>query len=158
LQGIPLRLKTLKPKDYAENPQTLGEHIRKRRTQLGFTQRRAAEQIGVDVFTVLNWEKERTEPRTIDGNRVIAFLGYDPFPPPGTLSQRLVHERRKRGWSIERAAGAVGVDASTWQRWERGELILRRKHRFAIARLLDIDAEQLTERMRAKWNARHGSK
>ena len=155
MHHIPLRFKTLKPKDYVENPQTIGEHIRKRRVQLGLTQSQSAEHLGVDPFTVLNWEKDRTEPRTIDGNRVMAFLGYDPFPPPSTLSQRLQHERRKRGWSIERAARAIGIDASTWQRWERGELILHHKHRLAIAKLLEVDAEELSEQMRAKWNACH---
>ena len=90
--------------------------------------------------------------------RVIAFLGYDPFPPSNSLSERLLHERQKRGWSIERAAHTIGVDASTWQRWERGELILHRKHRLVIAELLGSDPEELSEQMTVKWNACHRSR
>jgi len=37
--GVPLRLKSLRPKDYPEMPRTLGQHLKKRRRKLGLLQR-----------------------------------------------------------------------------------------------------------------------
>ena len=54
--GLPLTVKSLKPKDYSETPQTLGEHLKKRRRELGLLQREAGERLGVTNETVANWE------------------------------------------------------------------------------------------------------
>jgi transcriptional regulator with XRE-family HTH domain len=70
---------------------------------------------------------------------IVGFLGYDPFPPPATLAERLLQARRKNGWSTGEAASQLGVDRTTWQDWERGELILFRKHRAKVAELLGLD-------------------
>jgi hypothetical protein len=58
----PLTLKALRAKDYSENPGTLGEHLKKRRRELGLLQREAANRIGVSAETVSNWESGKTEP------------------------------------------------------------------------------------------------
>jgi DNA-binding transcriptional regulator YiaG len=58
-QGIPLTLKSLKPKDYAEHPRSLGQHIKKRRKELGLLQREAGVRLGVSAATVANSEKEQ---------------------------------------------------------------------------------------------------
>jgi DNA-binding XRE family transcriptional regulator len=55
-------LKCRKPKDYMDNPQTLGEHIRKRRRELGLTLKEAGRILGVTDYTVINWEHHRTGP------------------------------------------------------------------------------------------------
>jgi hypothetical protein len=49
----PFTLKALRAKDYSENPQTLGEHLKKRRRQLGLLQRETAEMLGVSTDTRL---------------------------------------------------------------------------------------------------------
>ncbi len=36
---------------------SIGDHIRKKRLQLGLFQRELAQQLGVNVWTILNWEK-----------------------------------------------------------------------------------------------------
>ncbi len=79
-QGVPLSLKALKPKDYPENPKTLGEHLRKHRRELGLLQREVTEQMGVAVETVINWEKDWTRPVPAQFKPVLDFLGYDPMP------------------------------------------------------------------------------
>jgi len=58
---------------------TIGDHIKRRRLELGLLQREAAAQIGVTVDTILNWEHNRTGPKLQFTRKVIAFLGYNPF-------------------------------------------------------------------------------
>jgi transcriptional regulator with XRE-family HTH domain len=155
LPFLRLKLKCRRPKDYSENPQTLGGHIKKRRLELGFTQNEAAALLRVDPLTVLNWEKERTKSRTIDGNDLIAFLGYNPFPNPTTIGERLLQMRREQGWSIRQAAGHLRVDQCTWGDWERGELVLFREHRTKVAALLGLDLGEVSDEMGARWNGKH---
>lgn len=59
LPGVPLKLKALRPKDFSECPQTLGEHLKKRRRELGLLQREAAARMGILTETYTNWEKTR---------------------------------------------------------------------------------------------------
>jgi hypothetical protein len=63
----------------------------------------------------------------------------------------LLHLRRQRGLSIQEAARQIGVDPTSWGNWERGELILFRKHRSAVSLLLGLDEQKLD----ARWNAKH---
>lgn len=86
---------------------------------------------------------------------ILHFLGYDPFPPPTTLGGRLLQARRKHGWSTSEAARQLGVDRTTWQDWERGELILFRKHRINVATPLGLDPKEMADEMRARWNGKH---
>jgi transcriptional regulator with XRE-family HTH domain len=62
LPWLPVTLKALKPKELDLEPQTLGEHIKRRRLQLGLSLPQAAGALSVDPITVLNWEKGKTEP------------------------------------------------------------------------------------------------
>lgn len=133
----------------------MGEHVRKKRLKMGLAQKEVAAQLGVVPWTIMNWEKGRTEPPIASIPAIVRFLGYDPFPQPKTLSQHLLAKRRAMGWSIEEAANAVGVDPSTWGNWERGKLILYRQHRTLVARLLDLSADTLDQEMASRWNRVH---
>ena len=57
---------------------TLGDHIRKRRLNLGLSQREAAHIIGVEQCSVYNWEKRGMNPAQRVQSAIIDFLGYDP--------------------------------------------------------------------------------
>jgi DNA-binding XRE family transcriptional regulator len=96
----PLTLKALRAKDYAANPQTLGEHLKKRRRELGLLQRQAAEPMGIGTDTYANWEKGKTEPVASQFRPVVAFLGYDLTPAPKTLAERLQTKRRELGRDV----------------------------------------------------------
>lgn len=100
---------------------TPGDHIRKRRLDLGLLQKDVAKQVGADVCSVLNWEKGRAEPELRFMPAILAFLGYDPRPMPESLPERLVCYRQSKGWSQKKFAEVLGVDQSTLARWERGE-------------------------------------
>lgn len=136
MQFAPITLKALKPKETDFEPQTLGEHVRKRRLELKLTQRQAAERLDVTPWTVLNWEKGHTDPPIESIPAIIRFLDYDPFPKPKSLAERLLAKRRAMGWSIKEAARQFGVDEGTWGAWERGKTIHLRVHRLQMARFL----------------------
>jgi transcriptional regulator with XRE-family HTH domain len=109
---------------YPETLQTLGEHLKKRRLDLGLLQREVAEQVGASKATLLNWERGRSEPELRFMLAIIRFLGYDPTAPDPTLSigERLRATRRARGLSRKKVALLLGIDESTLWKWEeRGE-------------------------------------
>ncbi len=60
---------------------TLGDHIRKRRLDLGLLQRDVAARIGSDTSSVTNWEKGHTEPENRFLPAILELLGYDPNLP-----------------------------------------------------------------------------
>lgn len=117
---MPLTLKARKPKDYSEDPQTLGEHLKKRRRELGLLQREAAARLGVSTETVVNWEKGRTEPVAVQFRPVVAFLGYDPTPAPQTLKERFEVKRRVLGVTLDQVAAYLGWDQGSLYRYIRG--------------------------------------
>jgi len=101
-------------------PQTVGDHIRKRRPGLKLFQKDVAEQIGVDTTSVHNWEGNRSHPEIRYMPAIIDFLGYDPLPPANTLAEQLVRQRTRQGLSQEESARELGIDPSTLAKWEQG--------------------------------------
>jgi hypothetical protein len=108
-----LRLKTLKPLRFSRSPQSLGEHLIKRRMEFRLLLREAAEHIGADVFSLINWEKGKIEPANRFWPGIIAFLGYDPSPLPVTLGDHIRAERRRRGCSLALLARECGFTPGT---------------------------------------------
>jgi len=143
LQFTRVSLKSLIPMPYDFEPKTLGEHVRKKRFKMGLTQKEVAKLLGVNTWTILNWEKGRTEPPIASIPIIVRFLKYDPFPKPTTLPQQLLAKRREMGWSIKDAAEMVGVDPGTWGNWEHGHKIFYRQHHTRVARLLDLSVEAI---------------
>jgi len=86
--------------------------------ELGLFQKDVGAFLRVDAFTVLNWEKDKTIPATRYLPRIVAFLGYDPFPAPRTLGERVVAARRRLGIPRKRLAHRLGVDEGALKRWE----------------------------------------
>jgi transcriptional regulator with XRE-family HTH domain len=107
------------PKATDVEPQTLGEHIRKRRLELRLSQKEVARRLGRSWRTVFNWENRKTRPAIESMPTIIGFLGYDHFPESASLSGRLAALRREKGWTIKQAAEHLGVDEGTWSRWEK---------------------------------------
>jgi hypothetical protein len=105
-----VRLPCRKPKYVLDNPKTLGDPTRKRRIDLGLTLKQAAARLGVADYRVINREHNRTEPPVAAIPAVVRFRGYDSFPTPTALAERLLGKRRATGWTIKQAARTVGVD------------------------------------------------
>jgi DNA-binding XRE family transcriptional regulator len=105
-----------------QNPQTWGEHIKKRRFELGLTQALAAQVIGVTESTITYWERQRTEPMLWAYPKIIEFLGYNPdINPTKTLGQKIKEYRRIHGIAQEMLARQIGIDPSTLSRLERDQ-------------------------------------
>ena len=67
------------PTSYPQALKTIGDHIRKKRLDLGLLQKEVAQHVGVDTNSVTNWEKGHTSPRLHIIPRIMEFLGYVPF-------------------------------------------------------------------------------
>mgnify|MGYP000948499768 FL=1 len=134
---VRVSLKALKPEAFANEPKTLGEHVARRRYELCLTQEEAAERLGVSSWTVLNWEKGKTEPHVASILAILRFLGYDPFPPPKTLAEELALKRSRLGWTQSRIAEMLCIDEATWAGWEAGRQMPKGRHAELIRRFLD---------------------
>lgn len=106
---------------YPSKLETIGDHIREKRLELRLRQADVAHKLKVDVFTLLNWEKNRTEPAVRCWPAIVSFLGYCPYQRAETLGDKLRLYRVHRGFSHEAMAEILGVDPGSISRWETGE-------------------------------------
>lgn len=88
--------------------------------------------------TYLLWEWDKHEPVVRYYPAIFEFLGYDPFPEPVTLPERITSQRRKLGLTISQAAKGIGVDEGTFRRWESGKWKPRLSED-AVRRFLKMD-------------------
>jgi transcriptional regulator with XRE-family HTH domain len=109
------------PAAYPKQLNHIGDHIRRRRLDLGLTQREAAKQMGVKFGALKLWERGRFDPTVSSLPRVAEFLGYEPKPKPSSFAQRLSWHRQVRGLSQAAMARQLGVNPRTLSRWESGE-------------------------------------
>jgi len=80
------------PVTYPRVLNNVGDHIRKRRLDLGLQKKQAGKQLGAHATSVANWEAGRTEPDLAHLPKVIDFLGYDWRQEPALVGERLKHE------------------------------------------------------------------
>ena len=118
---------------------TLGDHLLKRRLDLGQTRKYAASLIGVDPGSLKNWETGRTRPVIGFYPRLISFLGYNPLPEVASRGQRVRRERISRGLSQKALADAVKVDEATVSKMEEDVKGMASRAIRAICRFLDIE-------------------
>lgn len=105
---------------YEREPKTLGQHLKKRRMELGLFQRDLRTRFNLEKETYANWEKDRCHPVMRHWPGIIELLGYDPNPEPKTLGEKLLAYRRRHGLSRKALARQLGVDEATLWRWEVG--------------------------------------
>lgn len=72
------------PSGYPGELRTLGDHIRKRRRDLGLRQRTLAEQLGVREETLATWERGEAKQLPRHYGAVVRFLGFDPVSDSGS--------------------------------------------------------------------------
>lgn len=117
---------------YPQVRATIGDHLRKRRLDLGLLQREVAE-------TITNWELNQTKPALQFLPGIIGLLGFDPTPPSASHGERLKAARRRAGLSQERFAELLGIDPGTLSRWERNLRMPIRRH----LRIAEVFGERL---------------
>jgi len=128
------------PRFYRQVIATIGDHLRKRRLDLGLFPREVADRLGADPCSVTNWELGRTNPalRFLPG--IIGFLGYAPWTDGASVVERLLAFRRERGLSQAALARLLGVDPCTLSRWVRGLRVPTSRYaRLAQAFLAGVD-------------------
>ena len=119
----PVHLKAARPTDpaYPKSIQKIGDHVRKRRLDLGLLQKSVAKQLKVSETTIWQWENNESRPALRCMPSIIEFLGYNPIPiTPGVVGKILAW-RTQSGTSRRNAARLIGVDETTLARWERSE-------------------------------------
>lgn len=107
---------------YPRELNTLADHLRRRRLDLGLLQREVAQRLEVDKDYVYYWEKNRYSPSLHFIPRIIRFLGYMPYDTSAmTLGERIVTLRRYLGLRREELAERLAVDKTTLRDWEHGK-------------------------------------
>ncbi|MGI9417798.1 MAG: helix-turn-helix domain-containing protein [Geminicoccaceae bacterium] len=135
---MPLQLKARKIKDFKERPETLGEHLKKRRLKAGLTQDEVARVLRISDASYHNWENDYREPMVRFMPRLIKWLGYDPFPEPTTAGEEIISKRRRAGISRKRLAKEMGIDESTLEKIEKSQIVLKPYVVRLISRLLTM--------------------
>jgi transcriptional regulator with XRE-family HTH domain len=105
---------------------------------LGITQKHAGRRIGVSQWTVINWEKGRTEPAVRFVPRILQLLCHDPRCQASSFAELLRQARLGRGLSQQRLAQVLRVDEGTIRGWERGRHRPSRRLLRRVARLLGL--------------------
>lgn len=118
---------------------TLGDHLLKKRLDLGYTRKLAASQLGVDPDSLKHWEGGKTELAVGFYPRLIAYLGYNPLPQGQSRGQRIRRERISRGLSRKALADSVGVDEATIKRMEENVKGMAGRAIRAICDKLDVE-------------------
>lgn len=118
-----------------DKPQTIGEHLKKRRIELGLKQMEVASLLGVHRGTIQLWEQGRGEQGVRSFPSIIRFLGFVPFECDGTLGGRLAYLRRCSGRTQEELAALTECDPGSIGRWENGMTKGTNKFDSVVARI-----------------------
>ena len=111
---IPLKIPI--PPELSQEPVTLGDHLRRRRLELGLYQKDVAAQIGVTTSTIWNWEHGWTvDFRYIP--QIITFLGYNPIPCPDDIIEKLAWFKQINGLTLEQLGVEMGREPEQVGEW-----------------------------------------
>ncbi len=108
-----------KKQGYPKIPNSVGQHIRKRRMDLGLLQKDLARKWGVSEDTITGWENGRSDPQIPFFPTIILFLEFNPMERKNnTLAEHIYAYRCANGLSCKRLGKLLAVDASTVRAWE----------------------------------------
>jgi transcriptional regulator with XRE-family HTH domain len=101
--------------------ETLGDHLKARRLDLGLYQKDVARRLGVTTDSVAYWENNCNQPSLKMFPCISQFLGYDPLEYKSnslSLGELVVHARQRCGMTQKDLARQLGVDPRTLAHWE----------------------------------------
>ena len=112
-----------KPLDwrYPKELKTIGDHIRKRRLDLGLLQKEVAEILDTDKTSISNWETYGKKPDIKKYKAIIDFLGYVPFEEGPSIGEKIWYYRAVRGMTHRELADQLGLDEGTVNDWENNK-------------------------------------
>lgn len=117
-----IALKTTRPlpESYPRKLLTCGDHVRKKRLDLGLFQKDVARILEVNTDTICNRDNNRTSPELANMPNIKKFLGYAPYCGScRSLGEKIAMYRQFPGLSQKALAKHIGVDSSTVERWEK---------------------------------------
>jgi transcriptional regulator with XRE-family HTH domain len=128
--SIPLNIPSIL--ENLPTPVTLGDHLRRRRLELGLHQKDVAKIIGVTTSSVWNWE-HGLEPELRYQPQIITFLGANPTPCPDDLIGQLAWYKKSRGLNLIQLGKQMNRDPEQLADWFSGRCYPCRRNREAIA-------------------------
>jgi len=131
-----ITLKAAKPPNFPKRPKTWGDHLKRRRHELGLTQKEVTRRLEVGPMTLGRWENNKTTPQVQYIPRIIEFLGYDPFGEPQSFGEAIAARRRALGLSRKRLARQLGMTEDTIAGLEYGTLQLTGRRRAIVDEFL----------------------
>lgn len=135
-----LRAKKAPTPRLPEHLHHLGDHLRRRRLELGLNRTAMAKQLGIEVSSYCRWEKGVTIPELHRRDQIAAHLGYHPPVPvalDAPLGTKVRAWRVAHGLTIAQTASRIGVDAKTLGAFERGRRVSEAT-RSAVGRLVGL--------------------
>lgn len=128
---------------YPVEPKTIGEHLRKRRMDLGLYQAEVARRFKVSEDSITYWENGRNEPQVRYYPQVIGFLGYYPFDhETDTLGGKIKRYRYERGLSYRKLAKLFDADPATVVEWERNTRIPLKRSMDIVLLVIEANTPQ----------------
>lgn len=124
------------PRGYPLAPNTFGQHLRRRRLDLGLTQRTLARRLGVREETVQLWESDRFRPLARHYGQVVRVMDFDPEGSDQDLPERLRASRRRAGLTQAELARRLRLDEGTVADLEAGRRRKSRRVEAAVAGFL----------------------
>ena len=134
---IPFKIQA--PKELTEEPITLGDHLRRRRFELGLYQKDVAKQIGVTTSSIWNWENGWSSVTLRCMPKVIKFLGYNPIPWPDKLVDKLGWYKQVNGLTLEQLGAEMNRDPEQLADWLAGRHNPCRRNREEVEQFLAIN-------------------
>ena len=116
------------PDGYPKECITIGDHLRKRRIDLGMHQAQVAKKFNVTTCTITNWELNHTNVPIKHAPIVIKFLGYNPLElhKDDSLGARMKYWRLKHGISITQFQSIIKMDSHTITKIENGNRVIKK--------------------------------
>ncbi|BCA78271.1 helix-turn-helix transcriptional regulator [Desulfuromonas sp. AOP6] len=136
---IPFKIQV--PRELTEEPTTLGDHLRRRRLELGLYQKDVAVQIGVTTSTIWNWENNWSTITLSCMPKVIEFLGYNPVPWPDKLVDKLAWYKQVHGLTLEQLGAEMNRDPEQLSDWLSGRHKPCRRNRKEVELFLSSHAQ-----------------
>ncbi|MCU7847672.1 MAG: transcriptional regulator [Candidatus Thiodiazotropha sp. (ex Lucinoma kastoroae)] len=115
------------------------------RLKRGLRQSEVSLILGINPWTLRNWEHNRTEPSVRYYPAIMNFLGYCPYQRGDTLGKKIMLHRAHQGLSQRQLAEQLKVDPGSVSRWETG---VRCPIKGANLKLLDDFQERLLKHER----------
>jgi len=130
------------PPELEKEPATLGEHLRRKRIELGLEQKEVAARLGVSASAIWHWEHGWDIARRFYP-RIISFLGYNPFPMPEGTIERFAWYKLINGLNLEMLGKELGRHPEQVSEWLRGVRIPCKRNMRVIEEFLEERLEDM---------------